>query len=153
MRVCLSAKEAGQFSMMLQAANLGDSRNIETIRMHVGVTTTVQEEGLRTYLFTYAPFYDTLSLSTLSGMFDLPEQKVTALVSKMIHHEELAAALAPENARKWTMDNSRAMLMRLVHLLRDKGFVSYAGDALNDTEFRCERRLRNGKQKERARDE
>jgi translation initiation factor 3 subunit C len=57
----------------------------------------VQEEGLRTYLFTYAPFYDTLSISKLAGMFDLPESKVTSLVSKMIHHEELAAALDQVN--------------------------------------------------------
>lgn len=57
----------------------------------------IQEEGLRTYLFTYAPFYDTLSISKLAGMFDLKEQKVTALVSKMIHHEELAAALDQVN--------------------------------------------------------
>jgi translation initiation factor 3 subunit C len=58
----------------------------------------IQEEGLRTYLFTYAPFYDTLSVTTLAGMFDLPESKVTALVSKMIHHEELAAALDQVNS-------------------------------------------------------
>lgn len=58
----------------------------------------IQEEGLRTYLFTYAPFYDTLSISTLSAMFDLPNSKVTALVSKMIHHEELAAALDQVNS-------------------------------------------------------
>ncbi|KAK3710823.1 Translation initiation factor 3 subunit c [Vermiconidia calcicola] len=58
----------------------------------------IQEEGLRTYLFTYAPFYDTLSVQTLAGMFDLSESKVTALVSKMIHHEELAAALDQVNS-------------------------------------------------------
>ncbi|KAL3426937.1 eukaryotic translation initiation factor 3 subunit 8 [Phlyctema vagabunda] len=53
----------------------------------------IQEEGLRTYLFTYAPFYDTLSVSTLSSMFELTDRKVAAIVSKMISHEELAAAL------------------------------------------------------------
>ncbi|TPX14373.1 uncharacterized protein E0L32_005569 [Thyridium curvatum] len=53
----------------------------------------IQEEGLRTYLFTYAPFYDTLSIETLSGMFELETHKVSAVVSKMISHEELAAAL------------------------------------------------------------
>ncbi|KAK3050195.1 Translation initiation factor 3 subunit c [Extremus antarcticus] len=58
----------------------------------------IQEEGLRTYLFTYAPYYDTLGVETLAGMFDLPEVKVTALVSKMIHHEELAAALDQVNS-------------------------------------------------------
>ncbi|KAI8960405.1 eukaryotic translation initiation factor 3 subunit C [Daldinia sp. FL1419] len=53
----------------------------------------IQEEGLRTYLFTYAPYYDTLAVSTLSSMFELEDRKVSAIVSKMISHEELAAAL------------------------------------------------------------
>ena len=53
----------------------------------------IQEEGLRTYLFTYAPFYDTLAIDTLSSMFELEPRKVSAVVSKMISHEELAAAL------------------------------------------------------------
>ena len=58
----------------------------------------IQEEGLRTYLFTYAPFYDTLAVSTLASMFDLPERKVAAVVSKMISHEEIAAALDQVNS-------------------------------------------------------
>lgn len=53
----------------------------------------IQEEGLRTYLFTYAPFYDTLAIETLSGMFELDVAKVSAVVSRMISHEELAASL------------------------------------------------------------
>lgn len=57
----------------------------------------IQEEGLRTYLFTYAPYYDTLSISTLCGMFELDEKKIAAIVSKMISHEELAAALDQVN--------------------------------------------------------
>ncbi|CCX15869.1 eukaryotic translation initiation factor 3 subunit 8 N-terminus-domain-containing protein [Pyronema domesticum] len=57
----------------------------------------IQEEGLRTYLFTYAPYYDTLSLSRLTEMFDLSNRKVAALVSKMIAHEEIAAALDQVN--------------------------------------------------------
>ncbi|GAB7363109.1 hypothetical protein MBLNU230_g3400t1 [Neophaeotheca triangularis] len=58
----------------------------------------IQEEGLRTYLFTYAPFYDTLSVESLASMFDLKAHKVAAIVSKMIHHEELAAALDQVNS-------------------------------------------------------
>ena len=58
----------------------------------------IQEEGLRTYLFTYAPFYDTLSVNTLANMFELSERKVAAVVSKMISHEELAAALDQVNS-------------------------------------------------------
>ena len=57
----------------------------------------IQEEGLRTYLFTYAPYYDTLSITTLSGMFEMDAKKIAAIVSKMISHEELAAALDQVN--------------------------------------------------------
>ncbi|KAL4759674.1 translation initiation factor eIF3 core subunit c [Aspergillus foveolatus] len=57
----------------------------------------IQEEGLRTYLFTYAPFYDSLSISTLSTMFELSEKKIAAIISRMISHEELGAALDQVN--------------------------------------------------------
>ncbi|TFK90565.1 eukaryotic translation initiation factor 3 subunit 8 [Polyporus arcularius HHB13444] len=53
----------------------------------------IQEEGLRTYLFTYAPHYRTLSLSLLAKTFSISLRSVTSLVSKMIWTEELAAAL------------------------------------------------------------
>lgn len=53
----------------------------------------IQEQGLRTYLFTYAPHYSTLSLSLLSRTFSLPLRAVTSLVSKMIWNEELSASL------------------------------------------------------------
>jgi translation initiation factor 3 subunit C len=56
-----------------------------------------QEEGLRTYLFTYAPFYDSLSISSLADMFELPIKKITAIISRMISHEELGAALDQVN--------------------------------------------------------
>lgn len=65
--------------------------NTESIKSMLAAQ--IQEEGLRTYLFTYAPFYDTLAISTLSTMFELSDRKVQAIVSKMISHEELAAAL------------------------------------------------------------
>jgi len=53
----------------------------------------IQEEGLRTYLFTYAPYYDTLAIKILSDMFDLADSKVLAVVMKMMSHEELSASL------------------------------------------------------------
>ncbi|KAI6002696.1 eukaryotic translation initiation factor 3 subunit 8 N-terminus-domain-containing protein [Pisolithus albus] len=53
----------------------------------------IQEQGLRTYLFTYAPYYSTLSLSLLSRSFSLPLRTVTSIISKMIWNEELSASL------------------------------------------------------------
>ncbi|CAK5281476.1 unnamed protein product [Mycena citricolor] len=53
----------------------------------------IQEQGLRTYLFTFAPYYTTLSLSVLAQTFSLPVRAVTSIVSKMIWNEELPASL------------------------------------------------------------
>ncbi|EJD37994.1 eukaryotic translation initiation factor 3 domain-containing protein [Auricularia subglabra TFB-10046 SS5] len=53
----------------------------------------IQEEGLRTYLFTYAPHYTSVSLDMLARTFSLPPRTVTSIVSKMIWNEELAASL------------------------------------------------------------
>ncbi|XP_022831512.1 eukaryotic translation initiation factor 3 subunit C [Spodoptera litura] len=53
----------------------------------------IREESLRTYLFTYAHVYASLSLRSLADMFELPRQRVHSLVSKMIINEELLASL------------------------------------------------------------
>ncbi|KAF8622360.1 hypothetical protein AX15_007090 [Amanita polypyramis BW_CC] len=57
----------------------------------------IQEQGLRTYLFTYAPQYRSLSLSLLSRTFALPTRTVTSIVSKMIWNEELSASIDQSN--------------------------------------------------------
>lgn len=48
-----------------------------------------QVEGLRTYLLANARFYTSLSMKQLCEMFDLPDRKVHAIVSKMIADEAL----------------------------------------------------------------
>ena len=54
----------------------------ESARIKEMLAKQIQEEGLRTYLFTYAPYYDTLCLKQLGEMFDLPLSKVTSVVSR-----------------------------------------------------------------------
>jgi translation initiation factor 3 subunit C len=49
----------------------------------------IQEEGLRTFFFTYGTHYDSLSLDHLSQMFELDKTAVHQIISKMIINEEL----------------------------------------------------------------
>lgn len=53
------------------------------------VTSKIQEESLRTYLFTYSSVYDSLSLETLADMFEIDQGIVHSIISKMIINEEL----------------------------------------------------------------
>ncbi|XP_038847568.1 eukaryotic translation initiation factor 3 subunit C-like [Salvelinus namaycush] len=53
----------------------------------------IQEESLRTYLFTYSSVYDSISMETLKEMFELELPTVHSIISKMIINEELMASL------------------------------------------------------------
>ncbi|OWK50238.1 Eukaryotic translation initiation factor 3 subunit C [Lonchura striata] len=53
----------------------------------------IQEESLRTYLFTYSSVYDSISMETLAAMFELELPTVHGIISKMIINEELMASL------------------------------------------------------------
>uniref|UniRef100_A0A0A9XY83 Eukaryotic translation initiation factor 3 subunit C n=1 Tax=Lygus hesperus TaxID=30085 RepID=A0A0A9XY83_LYGHE len=53
----------------------------------------IKEESLRTYLFTYSHVYASISMETLSEMFQLDRFVIHSIVSKMIINEELMASL------------------------------------------------------------
>lgn len=53
----------------------------------------IKEESLRTYLFTYSHVYNSISMKTLSEMFELPKSITHSIISKMIINEELMASL------------------------------------------------------------
>ncbi|KAG0330427.1 Translation initiation factor 3 subunit c [Podila humilis] len=53
----------------------------------------IQEEGLRTYLFTNASYYSSIGLEQLGNMFNLAKNVVISVVSKMVWNEELSASI------------------------------------------------------------
>ncbi|KAJ3261683.1 Translation initiation factor 3 subunit c [Boothiomyces macroporosus] len=69
--------------------------NSESIKK--SLTDAIQVESLKTYIFTYAPFYESLDIATLSSMFRLDEQKTTSVVSKLIVNEQLQAHIDPKS--------------------------------------------------------
>ncbi|KAF5900759.1 eukaryotic translation initiation factor 3 subunit C, partial [Clarias magur] len=65
----------------------------EAQRVREMLVRKIQEESLRTYLFTYSSVYDSISMATLSEMFELELPMVHSIISKMIINEELMASL------------------------------------------------------------
>ncbi|KAF1814804.1 hypothetical protein P152DRAFT_455842 [Eremomyces bilateralis CBS 781.70] len=88
----LAAGEWKRSSELINAIKIWDLMP-QSAKIKASLAEQIQQEGLRTYLFTYAPYYDTLSVSTIASMFELSEKNVAAVISRMISHEELRAAL------------------------------------------------------------
>ncbi|XP_015512443.1 eukaryotic translation initiation factor 3 subunit C [Neodiprion pinetum] len=65
----------------------------QTDKVRAMLTRLIQEEALRTYLFTYSHVYDSISMPTLAEMFQLKRPVVHSIISKMIINEELMASL------------------------------------------------------------
>jgi translation initiation factor 3 subunit C len=70
-------------------------------RVRTMLVRKIQEESLRTYLFTHSSVYDSLSMATLSKMFELEQPTVHAIISKMVMNEELMVRIISLNLL-WT---------------------------------------------------
>ncbi|KAK4051374.1 Translation initiation factor 3 subunit c [Microbotryomycetes sp. JL201] len=102
----------------------------------------IQEEGLRTYVFTYAPFYKTLSLEHLADTFSLPLSTATSLVSKMIWNEEIDASLDQVSRVVVLQSTELSSLQRLALQLADK-----ASQMADTSERYLDSKLNNGEQR------
>ena len=75
----------------------------------------IQEDSLRTYLFTHSSVYDSLSMATLSQMFELEQATVHSIISKMVMNEELMVRLfflffLLFNIKSWLLKNNFRLL-------------------------------------------
>ncbi|TIB65814.1 hypothetical protein E3P77_00016 [Wallemia ichthyophaga] len=61
------------------------------------LTSKIQEEAMRTYLFANSSFYENISISILSSAMELDEKHVNSIISKMIWSEELSATIDQSN--------------------------------------------------------
>ena len=52
----------------------------ESDKVRTMLTRKIQEEALRTYLFTYSKVYDSISVQTLAEVFELDKGTVHAIV-------------------------------------------------------------------------
>ena len=52
-----------------------------------------QIEGLRTYLFAFGQYYQTMSMQALADQFELPKSAVASTLAKMIVSDELSASV------------------------------------------------------------
>jgi len=89
----------------------------------------IQEEALRTYLYSHTAFYTTISLSYLADTFDLPLSSVAALVSSMIWNEQLSASLDSKSEVLVLHRETRSPLQQMAISLADK-----IGQMLNENE-------------------
>ena len=76
----------------------GDQPRADKVRAML--TRKIQEETLRTYLFTYSNVYDSVSMVTMSELFELSVGDVHSIVSKMIINAELMVGPL-ERRRGW----------------------------------------------------
>ena len=76
--------------------------NVEGIKSMLKIK--IQEESLRTYVFSSTRFYDSLSLEDLGQMFALDKERVAQTLSKMLIQEQIRGTLDTESLYL-TLDN------------------------------------------------
>ncbi len=57
----------------------------------------IQEETLKTYLFSNSSLYDSMGVAEMAGMFGIESTIVVSLISKLIIHEEISASFDKES--------------------------------------------------------
>ncbi|KAI8896735.1 eukaryotic translation initiation factor 3 subunit 8 N-terminus-domain-containing protein [Globomyces pollinis-pini] len=61
---------------------------------------SIQEESLRTYIFSFASHYDSFSIETLSSMFELSHDKIKSIISKMIYKKQIEGIITSDDTIK-----------------------------------------------------
>ncbi|GJQ12582.1 hypothetical protein GpartN1_g4373.t1 [Galdieria partita] len=77
----------------------------------------IQAEGLRTFIHSYASYFDSLSVTFLSEWFELSPARVHSLISKMIMNEELQASWDQPSGcvliKRWEPNRLQSLCLQL----------------------------------------
>ncbi|GJD06292.1 Eukaryotic translation initiation factor 3 subunit C [Galdieria sulphuraria] len=77
----------------------------------------IQVEGLRTFIHSYASYFDSLSVAFLSEWFELSPARVHSLISKMIMNEELQASWDQPSGcvliKRWEPNHLQSLCLQL----------------------------------------
>lgn len=137
----------------------------ESERIKLMLGRKIQEEGIRTYLFTYSAFYDTLSLASLAEMFDLSNNEIRRLVTMMVSNDELQGQLdhSDDNVIFQRVETTRLQSLALAlsekasalveqnqKLMEQKINATNAGQGANLDGARKSTTKRDGKDRERG---
>lgn len=124
--IMLAARALGNYDWKLAAKLLNSIEiwnlfsNIDDVKERI--LARLQLEALRTFIFKNRPHFSKCALSQLSALFELPEPKVRAILSKMIHNDDISASInLSANSLEFFKDNSKPnKLEEAVLTLSDK---------------------------------
>jgi translation initiation factor 3 subunit C len=116
-------KKAKTLIEKIKVWDLMGKEESERIKLMLG--RKIQEEGIRTYLFTYSAFYDTLSIESLSEMFDMSANEIRRLVTMMISNDEIQGQLdhSDENLLFQRVETTRLQSLALALSEKAVGLV------------------------------
>ncbi|XP_063226776.1 eukaryotic translation initiation factor 3 subunit C-like [Bacillus rossius redtenbacheri] len=95
----------------------------EVEKMHATLVRLIKQASLETFLLTYGHVFDSISLHSLSGMFELQLREVYAHINRLVADEMVAASVDGTNQLMIMHRSSQTSLQALAQQYADK--ISY----------------------------
>eukprot|EP00036_Acanthoecidae_sp_10tr_P008323 CAMPEP_0182919282 /NCGR_PEP_ID=MMETSP0105_2-20130417/2603_1 /TAXON_ID=81532 ORGANISM="Acanthoeca-like sp., Strain 10tr" /NCGR_SAMPLE_ID=MMETSP0105_2 /ASSEMBLY_ACC=CAM_ASM_000205 /LENGTH=1048 /DNA_ID=CAMNT_0025056443 /DNA_START=122 /DNA_END=3270 /DNA_ORIENTATION=- len=110
-------RQANEYAMALRVWKLFPKPDEVTTML----TQKIKESALRVYLYIYSGVYETISLVSLSEMFEMEQSRVHSIVSKMIFDKDLQATHDQPTQTIEIHEEQPSLLQTLALKFADKG--------------------------------